>query len=586
MKRKHLSKNASRHSFSFTDANGIAKESRRRDLSASGITKQRRRSTMGVVGDKVIIPGSPVKTLPELLLEAEHEISFAEKSFHAHEHSHIHISQPKDRDPFKTPLPSRSHKRPRLSHYDYSFNYGSTDGPREWTKDEWKLLDACFTDQRVFLAEHLGLDEELAPVEIVNLEDVVQRFVDLVGGEELITGFGDNWHGWVYLFLICKCRDSCIYIQIRESLLARTQALQKKQRSGKVAPPTTPYVSPSRRISPRPSAASESPAIVSETTETQNPLDGLQRLGTMKVPDFTPLGRRVTKPSKKGPSKFSTPVLPEPIKDETAPFSSLPPEKDEDRSMRRKIPAVLHAPRYSHLMEEAVEVSRDLGSFTADASGEGDWRQSEQSMEEGVSQYAEGNSSILSGLNDNADDSHSFSSQHEEEEAAPQGMAKRVTGFIYSYLKRSKQPEPASKPKLTSRQRGLPLPPRSVLEKPRGPVITPAKPPPAKGPAPKDLVNLNPAPLPKPSKLPMQRKPKRLVDLHPAPPPVEKPKDSEKEVLLRRRSSTSSVKDLIGGFEAMQKKAKEEEELRRKTNLKRVTSRGADKEKEKPRWRF
>ncbi|PPR08245.1 hypothetical protein CVT24_001287 [Panaeolus cyanescens] len=562
LKRKHLSKNSSRHSFSFADADSIAKDARRRDLSTSGINKQRRRSTMGmgVLGDKVIVPGSPVKTLPELLLEAEHEISFAEKSFHAHEHSHIHIAPPKGRDPFKTPA------RPRLSSYDHSFNYDTTDGPRGWTKDEWKLLDACFTDQRLFLAEHLGLSESMAPVNLVNLEDVVQRFVDLVGGEDVVAGFGEDWD--------------------RESLLSRTQALQKKQKSGKVAPPTTPYVSPSRQTSPRPSAAADISVHVAQPTEPSNPLGGAHRLATMKVPDFTPLGRRATKPSKKGPSKLSTPILPEPVTDQTAPFSNLPPEKEGEKSIRKKIPPVLLAPRYSHLMEEAVEVSRDLNSYTADASVEGHSTQSEQSMDEGPSQYTESDRSILSGLNDSVDHSASFSSQHEEEDVQPQGMAKRVTGFLYSYLGGSKQTAPAPKPKLNSRQRGLPLPPRSVLEKPRGPVVTPARPLPEKGPAPKDLVNLHPAPLPKPSKLPTRREPKRLVDLHPAPPPVDKSKELEKEkdVLLRRRSSTSSVKDLIGGFEAMQRKAKEEEEARRKMNLKKMPGRGTDKGK--PRWKF
>ena len=67
-------------------------------------------------------------------------------------------------------------------------------GIREWTKADWKLLDSCFTDERFDLGEEQGREPgDLAPVEDVRMEDVVDRFVDLMGGAAKVEGHGPSW---------------------------------------------------------------------------------------------------------------------------------------------------------------------------------------------------------------------------------------------------------------------------------------------------------------------------------------------------------------------------------------------------------
>ena len=167
---------------SHSAADDLAKESRRRDVASAGVhksEKKTRRSTMGVVGDRVYIPGTPVMTLPELLVEVEKEVATPAKV---------------ERDPFKTPLPERF-RTPFLQTYEKR-------GEREWTKEEWKLLDACFTDQRL----ELGGLGSLASVDDVAVEDVVARFVDLVGGWGMVDSFGDAWFKWVSILLLVALR--------------------------------------------------------------------------------------------------------------------------------------------------------------------------------------------------------------------------------------------------------------------------------------------------------------------------------------------------------------------------------------------
>lgn len=53
-----------------------------------------------------------------------------------------------------------------------------SDSSRGWTKNDWKRLDSCFTDERLAVAARLGLDNRsLAHVDDVILEDVVDRFI-------------------------------------------------------------------------------------------------------------------------------------------------------------------------------------------------------------------------------------------------------------------------------------------------------------------------------------------------------------------------------------------------------------------------
>jgi len=65
-----------------------------------------------------------------------------------------------------------------------------TDGPREWSRSDWKLLDACFTDVRLEVGVRWGYEGVLGEVDAVKLEDIVRRFEDIFGGEELVTHLG------------------------------------------------------------------------------------------------------------------------------------------------------------------------------------------------------------------------------------------------------------------------------------------------------------------------------------------------------------------------------------------------------------
>ncbi|TFK67570.1 hypothetical protein BDN72DRAFT_90243 [Pluteus cervinus] len=261
---KILQQKKRRTSHSTVDS--VAHDNRRRSLVGSGIRKtqsakkERRLTLGGVVGDQVFIPGTPVMTLPQLLAEAEKDLSVH------HEQESLCLSP--RRDPFKTPLPRRhsavvEHHQPAPSQFTVS-----DVGQRVWAKDDWKQLDGCFTDERLAAGMDQGLQpDELADVDDVQIENVVERFVTLYGGYDVINQFGDAWK--------------------RDNILQRASALRNKQEAGHVAPPTTPRVT---------SSASNSP-----------------RLPTMAVPDFTPLARR--------PPSKSRPVLPPPVVD--GPFKDL-----------------------------------------------------------------------------------------------------------------------------------------------------------------------------------------------------------------------------------------------------------------------
>ena len=193
----------------------MARESRRKGLNASGITKSvpknRRRATLGigVVGDRVFLPGTPSMTLPELLKEAEVEVSRELE----HVHSHYEDSNSVDvwsaspnlgpsghRDPFKTPLPNRYRaSTPALAVSEFDGSATSGSGEQPWTKEEWKLLDACFTDERLDIGATLERIPEgtLAPVDMVSVDRVVDRFISLVGGEEVIQSYGEHWSRFV-----------------------------------------------------------------------------------------------------------------------------------------------------------------------------------------------------------------------------------------------------------------------------------------------------------------------------------------------------------------------------------------------------
>jgi len=199
----------------------------------------------------------------------------------------------------------------------------------------------------------------------------------------------------------------------------------------------------------------------------------------MEIPDFTPIGpRRVANRLDEGSSK---------------------------------LPATLLAPRYSHLMDEAVAISRGTG-------GAGE----PSSSSSGVAAKAPPDSPSL---------------------------FRRLTSPLFSYLPLLSKGA-SEEPSKDVDKSGLPLPPPELFEKERGPVLTPAAKVPPKPTHPKDQVELNNVP-PKPSMIPKPKmQPKRLVDLRPAPPKPEA-EPVTKSLVNDRRQSGGSVKELVKNFETL-----------------------------------
>ncbi|KAE9400183.1 hypothetical protein BT96DRAFT_919592 [Gymnopus androsaceus JB14] len=481
-----------RKSFQHSTVDELKRDNRRKTLAGSGVVKGKaraspRRSLGTVIGDKVYIPGSPVTTLGGLLEEAEKTVQSEQlkgltPQSPFEENALVGMALG-ERDPFHTPQASKfgSGSRPRSSLVHEVVDGGDVNerSSKEWTKDDWKILDGCFTDERIELASRMQSeslltmedeDEEipLAGVDLVDVDDVVRRFMTEIGGEETTDAYG--WS--------------------RESLVARAKAIQNKQRAGNVAPPTTPYT----------------PRTVSKTRE--------PRPTNMQVPDLTPLGRRPF-PAARKPVSLPPPAGP------AAPFSTIP-DNIQEPPPRRKVPATLLAPRYSHLLDEAVAISRELPSP----------EQPLTSVNDDTPPIAEPSLKATS------------SQPPEAPAQRPRGL-----GRLFSYIPGlSKSSAPTRKPTRESRP-GLPLPPAEVLEKPRGPISTPARPPVPKAKAPKELVNLNHQPVPEP-KLPSmipRPKPQRLVELN----PVGLPEEYQQvvEPVRPRRSSGGSVKDLVKDFE-------------------------------------
>ena len=295
------------------------------------------------------------------------------------------------------------------------------------------------------------------------------------------------------------------------------KALQNKQRSGNVAPPTTPY-----------------------TPSPGGPASRATRISSVEVPDFTPLGKLAPPPGQRR-LVFQQP-----------------------EGSVRKLPASLLAPRYSHLLEEAVAVSQ-LGAQVMETSGASTGNDAVVSP----NKVALGNApSPPMDIEDNlptTDDTNGLP-------ASPATIGNRFKGFLFSYLPMLSKTAPSASRNIKQRPHrpGLPLPPPEVLEKPRGPISTPVRQPLPKSKPPKELVHLNPAPLPQPkaSMIPRAKKPKRLVELQPLPPaspakPVAVPRP--------RRSSGGSVKDLVQSFEDLERYQKAGV---KNAELKRVKSNG------------
>ncbi|KAJ2923865.1 hypothetical protein H1R20_g13228, partial [Candolleomyces eurysporus] len=466
----------------YSSLDDFSQESRRRNLLGSGVGKgdsrevaererKRRRATlgMGVIGDRVVIPGSPSVTLPELLHQAEKEVL---------NHSPVKVSAvatpPLTRASldakrlFETPV--RKEVSPTVVVFPV-WNQTYEGEERPWTKEEWKVLDSCLTDERLDVrGGYSPHAQELKPVDEIDVDNVVERFVGMAGGDDVVNAYGSSW--------------------TRDLLRQRVRALQRKQRSGNVAPPTTPIA-----------ARSVSPALS---------LGGEKRRASMEVPDFTPLGRRAPPPRKSRPS------LPQPVT-ENAPFSTL--------ARRKSIPATLLAPRYSHLLDEARIISGEVAdmSMQQDSQGGDTEEQPSEPDELPTAEPHDETSVEFPTVESTPQPSESRDLRYRTPGTT---FGKKLKGIFFSYLP----------------------------TKSRGPVETPERPPLPKVPHPKELVELHPAPLPKPSMIPRPKQPQRLVQLNPVQPPPPPP-----DVIPRpRRSSGSSVKDLVKSFEEMKDREQQE----------------------------
>ncbi|KAH9855668.1 hypothetical protein C2E23DRAFT_594530 [Lenzites betulinus] len=482
----------------FSSVDSAMRNARRKSVLAGGISKQaspmkRRRTFGGVLGDKVIIPGSPVMTIPELLHEAERSVEQRERSMHTPARATSFLNDtglfkvPLDRPAFETPGPrQRVHSRPMFN----------PNGPRSWDKDDWKLLDACFTDERLALGSHKRPIGEaiLAPVDDVDLDRVIDRFMEQTGG----VPNDDCWVGWT-----------------REDLLRRTRALQKKQRSGKVAPPT-----PSGRFAS---------AALSE------------------VPDFTPL-----------PSRQSS----------VQPWLQRRESTVSVQSTKTTVPASLLAPRYSHLLDEAIAISKGESSSHSSSQPVG-YRSMSMPAPDSPAHAVENVGNVTIDVSAMPPPSKAIAEQLSEPLTPSRSIASRMKGFFFSYLPTATKKTQTKKP-ATPAHPGLPIPPPEMFQKPRAPISTPVSKPPTKTVPPKELVQFNHVPPPKPSMIPrLAQKPRRLVDLHPAPPPEPRPRSSLS--ILDRRSSSGSVKDLVKSFETLEKQ-QEREQQEEGTHLHRARS--------------
>lgn len=181
------------HSSTTEDA---LRKYRRKTAVQAGITKSpskssiRRKTFGGFADGKVFIPGSPVMTVPELLQKAESEL----------EQSQFKFSSPMKSD-FGTPKAS-STPLPTSSIPPLDLNYFIPAARSQvWNKDDWKLLDRCFLDERCEMAADRGIDT-VVDVKDVVLENVVDRFITMSGGQEAIDSLGVDWSKSVMILIL------------------------------------------------------------------------------------------------------------------------------------------------------------------------------------------------------------------------------------------------------------------------------------------------------------------------------------------------------------------------------------------------
>jgi hypothetical protein len=255
----------------------------------------------------------------------------------------------------------------------------------------------------------------------------------------------------------------------------------------------------------------------------------------MEVPEFTPI--RLKPVQKKEWALHALTETETPLR-----------SRQEEETQAKPVPPTLLAPRYSHLLEEAISISRELPQISLTDAGTDSQESDTVLGDQGCEHESDGSPSTL------VEDSELVRELSPTlEEVQPDTIGKRVKGILFSYLPTLKKP--TTKIPKRPGQPGLPLPPQDVLTKPRGPVITPAREPVPKAIPPKDLVHLQQAP---PMQTPTSKiskvvHPRELVDLNHVTPKVADEHERNRRGRERRRSSgAGSVKDLVKGFENME----------------------------------
>jgi hypothetical protein len=192
----------------------VMRNARRRSVSLSGVSKGTppRHRKGGSMGDGFSSHDSSIMTLPELLKEAEQDL---EKS--------VSVSGSTG---FRTPV--KSHAVSSASYFALETSPNIENlviKPREWNKNDWRLLDACFTDERLDAGERSGLGENiLADVHDVKIDEIADRFIRMLGGNSTLEILGQSWSRYVRVTVVVE-------LQLIE--VAQRKYSEKSSRVGK-----------------------------------------------------------------------------------------------------------------------------------------------------------------------------------------------------------------------------------------------------------------------------------------------------------------------------------------------------------------
>ena len=206
--RRRSSSGLRRSSFTFGDENKdddyddeFIRRARRKSTAASaGVMQHRPRQTVpsSLIRSTLIAPGSPL--LPTIspedaLREAETEIRATSASpgrprtplrsisLTTQPLGHC-VATPPSLDGNHHPLPEEPPIR--------------TGNGQEWTKTHWRMLDMCFTDERLAVGSAMGLlNDRLAEVDDIEIGYVVKRFLAQMEDDEdwdqYALSLADKW---------------------------------------------------------------------------------------------------------------------------------------------------------------------------------------------------------------------------------------------------------------------------------------------------------------------------------------------------------------------------------------------------------